>query len=284
MSDGGETPGPSPPAEPSAAYLLEELRRSRQAQEDLVRQFNAFKTDTDVKIANLAAEAASAKAKAKATASDSDDDDDAVYCEYQAHKNPFPTRPKTCGLKPKSFDLYGDRTADALEAKSNSSLRWEYRTLAPSLSYFYDAKAVYDSLKNDVLTALPEDQSLALEATFNTLDGVYSMLNDRHAIIKIRTRAEGEPGGMSEENKLLLAYLDTKLHSAFPGDAITDSKVDVWLEEFRDRRASAELKAAANKGASKTRSSSPTTSKPKSTQNKNRATAKKKRVGPKAQE
>jgi hypothetical protein len=225
------------------ATLLAELRASRLASEKLARDFASFQTDTSAKIANLERQNATLRKDAD------EEPDDLVYVSHDRNENPFPQRPQNCTVKPQPFDLYGDRTADRLEDKQNSSLKWEYRTLAPALSYFFDAKAVYDGVREDIIGKLEEDESLAIEGIFNSLDGVYAMLTARYATIKIRTRCESEPGGLSEENKLLLEYLDTKLHGVFPGEAIVDSQMEGWLKEYRDKRASAELKNAASAGA-----------------------------------
>jgi hypothetical protein len=169
-----------------------------------------------------------------------------------------------------------------LEGKHNSSLRWEYRTLAPVLSYFFDAKAVYDGIREDLEDKLEEQESLAIEGVFNTLDGCYNMLTARYATIKIRTRAESEPGGLSEENKLLLDYLDTQLHGVFPGEALVDSQVEGWLKEFNTRKAQAELKNAATAGAKKVKfDSESSTSGEKPVKVEARAKAKKQGVKPK---
>jgi hypothetical protein len=220
------------------AALLAELRASRIATENLTSEFSTFKADTAAKISNLE------KQNERLRREDSDDDEDLIYVAHYRAENPFPNRPRNATVKPQSFDLYGDRTADLLENKPNSSLRWEYRTLAPTLSYFFDAKTVLDSIRETVLEKLGEEESLNLEGALNTLDGCYTLLTSRYATIKIRTRAESEPGGLSEENKLLLDYLDTKLHGVFPGEALVDSKMEKWLDEFREKRAAQELKNA----------------------------------------
>ena len=234
-------------SEVTNAALLEELKLSRLATEKLNREFVNFQSDTSAKIANLERQ----NARLREKDSEEEDEDTLVYVSHDHRTNPFPPRARNITVKPQHFDLYGDRTADRLEDKQNSSLKWEYRTLAPSLSYFFDAKAVYDGIREDVIGRLEEDESLAIEGVFNTLDGVYAMLTARYATIKIRTRAESEPGGLSEENKLLLDYLDTQLHGVFPGEALVDSKVETWLKEFRAKRAAAELKNAAYARAKK---------------------------------
>lgn len=248
-------------AEPTLADILNELRSSREESAKLRDEFAAFRADTEVKLASFA----TSKGKQK-EGEDDDSDDELLYVEHASVENPFPRRPRNCGLRPQTFDLYGDRTADVLEAKPNSSLRWEFRTLAPALSFFFDAKLVYESIREEAAQRLSEEAALALEGSLNTLDGIYEMLTARYATIKIRARAEAEPGGLSEENRVLLDYLDTQLHGIFPGEALVDSKVEGWLREFRDRKAAAELKLAANRGAASSskgsRSESATTPKP----------------------
>ena len=50
----------------------------------------------------------------------SDDD----FVPHYHRDNPFASRPHKVGTKPQHYDLYGDRTADALETKLNSSMRY----------------------------------------------------------------------------------------------------------------------------------------------------------------
>jgi len=238
--------GEDPSASASAA-LLEELKAIRLANEKLQSTFEEFKTDTSAKISNLEKQ----NEELRRGESSAADTDELLYVSHDGTTNPFPRRPRNTTVKPQCFDLYGDRTADCLELKQNSSLRWEYRTLAPALSYFHDAKVVYDSFREEIISKLPEVEGLALEAVFNTLDGVYDLHTQRYATIKIRTRAEAEPGGLSEENKLLLDYLDAQLHGVFPGEALVDSKMEAWLAEFNTRKAAAKLKSATNSGEGK---------------------------------
>jgi hypothetical protein len=160
------------------------------------------------------------------------DSDTLSYVAHSAEENPFPRRPKNTGLKPEHYNLYGDQTADLLAAKSHSSLKYEYRTLAPVLSYFFDAKLAYEEEREDEeFEQLSESQRQIFDAILNTLDGCYAMLSMRQAVIKIRARAESETGGLSEENQLLLNYLETKLHGVFPGEALVDSDMESWLKE-----------------------------------------------------
>lgn len=256
------------------ASLQEELKLSRESCKKLTQEFAAFQTDTAAKLGVMQAE------NEKLKKGDGDDDDnDLTYCEHSANTNPFPRRPKNCTIKPQSFDLYGDGTADLLELKTGSSLRWEYRVLAPALSYLHDAKSVNDSVKDDVFTQCSENTALSVEAALNTIDGCFELLTGRYATIKIRTRAEAEPGGLSEENKLLLDYLDTKLHGVFPGEALVDSKVEGWLSEYKEKRAAAELKNAVNSGSkSKVKFKEETSD---TSTKKNRNNAKKQGVKPK---
>ena len=230
----------------TSAALLEELKAIRLANEKLQSTFEEFRADTSAKISNLEKQNEVLK---KGKEEGADDLDNLIYVSHDFENNPFPRRPLNTTVRPQVFDLYCDRTSDVLEAKKNSSLGWEYRTLAPPLSYFHDCKVVLEDLRESLVPKLKEDDGLALEASLNTLDGIYVLLTQRYATIKIRARAEAEPGGLSDENKLLLEYLDAKLHGVFPGEALVDSQMEAWLTEFNSRKASAKLKAASGSGA-----------------------------------
>ena len=248
------------PDQPDLAVVLAALNASREEakaaqeaallrEEALSQRFESLLTDSRTKHALLEKEIATLRDKDDK----SDADDELVYVSHSPEDNPFPRRPRNCGLKPDHYNLYGDQTADLLNAKTHSSLKFEYRTLAPTLSYFFDAKLLYEHIRDNELSDLSDDLSESLEAIFNSLDGVYSLLNQRHAVIKIRARAESETGGISDGDQLLLNYLETKLHGVFPGEALVDSEMEGWLKEFRDRTAAAELKQAANKSAARKR-------------------------------
>ena len=250
------------PLQPDLAAVLAALEASREEakaaqeaarlrEEALSKRFESLLTDSHTKHALLEKEIATLRDNA--TDNKSDADDELVYVSHSPEDNPFPRRPRNCGLKPDHYNLYGDQTADLLNAKTHSSLKFEYRTLAPTLSYFFDAKFLYEHIRDHELSDLSDDLTESLEAVFNTLDGCYNLLNQRHAVIKIRARAESETGGVSDENQLLLNYLETKLHGVFPGKALVDSEMEGWLKEFRDRTAAAELKQAANKSAARKR-------------------------------
>ncbi|KAK3281292.1 hypothetical protein CYMTET_10913 [Cymbomonas tetramitiformis] len=59
--------------------------------------------------------------------------------------NPFPTRPATLESDmPQMYDLYNDKTFDALSKRTNSSMRDKQLVLAPALSYMHDAIAYSD--------------------------------------------------------------------------------------------------------------------------------------------
>ncbi|KAK3233721.1 hypothetical protein CYMTET_56004 [Cymbomonas tetramitiformis] len=56
--------------------------------------------------------------------------------------NPFPARPATLETDmPQMYDLYNDKTYDALSKRTNSSMRYEQLVLALALSYMHDAIA-----------------------------------------------------------------------------------------------------------------------------------------------
>ena len=227
------------PLQPDLAAVLAALEASREEakaaqeaarlrEEALSKRFESLLTDSHTKHALLEKEIATLRDKDDK----SDADDELVYVSHSPEDNPFPRRPRNCGLKPDHYNLYGDQTADLLNAKTHSSLKFEYRTLAPSLSYFFDVKLLYEHIRDNELSDLSDDLSESLEAIFNSLDGVYSLLNQRHAVIKIRARAESENGGISDGDQLFLNYLETKLHGVFPGEALVDSEMEGWLKRI----------------------------------------------------
>ncbi|KAK3256297.1 hypothetical protein CYMTET_34560 [Cymbomonas tetramitiformis] len=56
--------------------------------------------------------------------------------------NPLPVRPATLETDmPQMYDLYNDKTYDALSKRTNLSMRYEQLVLAPALSYMQDAIA-----------------------------------------------------------------------------------------------------------------------------------------------
>eukprot|EP00854_Cymbomonas_tetramitiformis_P008531 gene8531-biopygen8655 len=60
----------------------------------------------------------------------------------EASVNPFPARPATLTTRmPQLYDLHGNKTYDALNKKSNSSMRYECLVLGPALSYLHDVVA-----------------------------------------------------------------------------------------------------------------------------------------------
>ncbi|KAK3233422.1 hypothetical protein CYMTET_56283 [Cymbomonas tetramitiformis] len=85
--------------------------------------------------------------------------------------NPFPVRPATLETDmPQMYDLYNDKTYDALSKCTNSSMRYEQLVLAPALSYMHDAIAFSDGLVSDsVLTKwLKEFDTTKAKAVMNT--------------------------------------------------------------------------------------------------------------------
>jgi len=256
---------PSPPAQPDIQAVLDELKAERAdaatfraeslareeaslaREEKLSKKFEGLLHDSNSKYHVLQKELDTLReqteAKEEATPA-------LTFLDHVPEDNPFPRRPRNTGLKPDHFNLYGNQTADLLEAKPHSSLKYEYRTLSSALSYFYDAKRAYDEERNaSEFGELSAEQQQIFDAIFNTLDGVFEMFSKRYSVIKIRARAESEPGGLSEHNQLLLNYLETKLHGVFPGETLVDSEMEGWLQEYKEKTAAAELKQATSKAA-----------------------------------
>ncbi|KAK3283580.1 hypothetical protein CYMTET_8728 [Cymbomonas tetramitiformis] len=98
--------------------------------------------------------AAKAVSQAGGTAQSGDADLEALkHLPYvpQVVGNPFPVRPATLEIDmPKMYDLYNNKTYDALSKHTNSSMHYEQLVLAPALSYMHDA-IVYSEGTMDLL-------------------------------------------------------------------------------------------------------------------------------------
>ena len=84
-------------------------------------------------------------------------------------------------LRPQRFNMHRDTTYDALKGKPNGTLFKFYNTMEPSLRYLYNAKEYVKDLTTETEsgTISPEEFVLHTERIFNTISGVYDILN-RH--------------------------------------------------------------------------------------------------------
>ncbi|KAK3252442.1 hypothetical protein CYMTET_38264 [Cymbomonas tetramitiformis] len=88
---------------------------------------------------------------------------------------------------PHMYDLYNDKTYDALSKRTNSSMRYEQLVLALALSYMHDATAfsetTLDWRQDDKDPPTVEELSERVFAVYNTFKGVFSLLSNIYTML-----------------------------------------------------------------------------------------------------
>ncbi|KAK3258261.1 hypothetical protein CYMTET_32687 [Cymbomonas tetramitiformis] len=173
----------------------------------------------------------------------------------EASVNPFPARPATLTTRmPQLYDLHGNKTYDALNKKSNSSMRYECLVLGPALSYLHDVVAECNETLDE-----SEDGNLSydelhkrLHAVSNSVHGVYAMLCNRWTMLELRAQLEQEPGssqrGGNEALRAKLQFVENKVYQAADG-VVADEVLQQWLNDFDKSRGKALLNSAAKNAA-----------------------------------
>jgi len=205
-------------------------------------------------------EAASEKAVAQmtATAQSGDAELEALrklpYVPYVAG-NPFPPRPSTLESDmPQMYDLYNDKTYDALSKRTNSSMRYEQLVLAPSLSYLHDAVAhsesTLDWIEDPTDPPNLEDLAERIFAAHNTVKGVFALLSNRYTMIQLRAGMESDATihGGADALRAKLAFIEEKVYAGTEG-LVTDSVLTKWLKEFDNTKAKAVMNTHAKASA-----------------------------------
>ncbi|KAK3238215.1 hypothetical protein CYMTET_51759 [Cymbomonas tetramitiformis] len=205
-------------------------------------------------------EAASEKAVAQmtATAQSGDAELEALrklpYVPYVSG-NPFPPRPSTLESDmPQMYDLYNDKTYDALSKRTNSSMRYEQLVLAPSLSYLHDAVAhsesTLDWIEDPTDPPNLEDLAERIFAAHNTVKGVFALLSNRYTMIQLRAGMESDATihGGADALRAKLAFIEEKVYAGTEG-LVTDSVLTKWLKEFDNTKAKAVMNTHAKASA-----------------------------------
>ncbi|KAK3244183.1 hypothetical protein CYMTET_46196 [Cymbomonas tetramitiformis] len=139
----GNAPRPEAPAQPPTVdpALMALFAQQTTLIQTLTQRVEALNMRVEEEVA--------AKATSAATAQSGDAELEALrQLPYVPHVagNPFPARPATLETDmPQMYDLYNDKTYDALCKRTNSSMRYEHLVLAPALSYLHDAVAYNES-------------------------------------------------------------------------------------------------------------------------------------------
>jgi len=169
--------------------------------------------------------------------------------------NPFPARPATLETDmPQMYDLYNDKTYDALSKRTNSSMRYEQLVLAPALSYMHDALAYFDEtldwMQEEKAPPTMEELGERDYATYNTLKGVFSLLSNRYTMIQLRAGMETDATahGGADALRAKLAFIEEKVYAGSDG-LVTDSVLTKWLKEFDATKAKAVMQTHAKASA-----------------------------------
>ncbi|KAK3262767.1 hypothetical protein CYMTET_28392 [Cymbomonas tetramitiformis] len=111
---------------------------------------------------------------------------------------------------PQMYDLYNDKTFDALSERTNSLMRYKQLVLAPALSYMHDAIAYF----------------------------------------KLRASMESDATthGGAEALRAKLAFIEEKVYAGSDG-LVTDSVLTKWLKEFDTTKAKAVMQTHAKANA-----------------------------------
>ncbi|KAK3238437.1 hypothetical protein CYMTET_51557 [Cymbomonas tetramitiformis] len=169
--------------------------------------------------------------------------------------NPFPARPATLETDmPQMYDLYNDKTYDALSKRTNSSMRYEQLVLAPALSYMHDAIAfsevTLDWCQDEKDPPTVEELSERVFAAHNTFKGVFSLLNNRYTMLQLRASMESDATshGGAEALRAKLAFIEEKVYAGSDG-LVSDSVLTKWLKEFDTTKAKAVMNTHAKASA-----------------------------------
>eukprot|EP00854_Cymbomonas_tetramitiformis_P002121 gene2120-biopygen2021 len=157
--------------------------------------------------------------------------------------NPFPARPATLDTDmPQMYDLYNDKTYDALSKRTNSSMRYDKLVLAPALSYMHDAPAYSDEtldwLQDEKAPPTLEELGERVCATHNTLKGVFALLSNRYTMIQLRAdmKTNATSHGGADALRAKLAFIEEKVYARSDG-LVTDSVLTMWLKDFNATKA-----------------------------------------------
>ncbi|KAK3278933.1 hypothetical protein CYMTET_13156 [Cymbomonas tetramitiformis] len=169
--------------------------------------------------------------------------------------NPFPARPATLETDmPQMYDLYNDKTYDALSKRTNSSMRYEQLVLAPALSYMHDAIAfsevTLDWCQDEKDPPTVEELSERVFAAHNTFKGVFSLLSNRYTMLQLRASMESDATshGGAEALRAKLAFIEEKVYAGSDG-LVSDSVLTKWLKEFDTTKAKAVMNTHAKASA-----------------------------------
>ncbi|KAK3264728.1 hypothetical protein CYMTET_26550 [Cymbomonas tetramitiformis] len=202
------------------------------------------------------AEEAAAKAASQAGGSAQSGDAEleqlkTLPCVPHVRGNPFPTRPSTLETDmPQMYNLYNDKTYDALSKRTNSSMRYEQLVLAPALSCMHDtiaySEVTSDWCQDEKDVPTLEDLGPRVYATHNTFKGVFALLSNWCTMLQLRASMESDATshGGAEALRAKLAFIEEKMYAGGDG-LVSDSVLTRWLKEFDTTKAKAVMQTHA---------------------------------------
>ena len=180
-----------------------------------------------------------------------DDDDGPEYVPDRGDANPHARAVFTGGdtyVRPQRFNMHRDTTFDALKSKPKGTLFKEYCTLEPSLRYLWNVKEYVKDLTSDVEagTISADEFVLHTERVFNSVSGVYDLLNRHVGLIHLRAQYGDNP---SAREKAKLEHIEDVLTEEDFLPASLDDRIRDIAREFDDSFDAAKKNALAKKAA-----------------------------------
>eukprot|EP00854_Cymbomonas_tetramitiformis_P033998 gene33998-biopygen36304 len=114
------------------------------------------------------------------------------------------------------FDLYNDKTYDALSKRTNSSMRDEHLVLTPALSDMHDAitycESTMDWLEDKKELPTMEELGKRIYMAHKTFKGAFALLDNRYTMIQLKASMESDTavhGGTENlSRRRTLPYMD----------------------------------------------------------------------------
>lgn len=150
--------------------------------------------------------------------------------------------------RPQRYNMHRDSTFDALKSKPNGTLFKEYCTLEPSLRYLCNVKAYLEEMASKLESgSISADECVIhTERVFNSVSGVYDLLNRHVGLIHLRAQYGDNP---TAREKAKLEHIEGVLTEEDFLPASLDDRIRDIARDFDDSYDSAKKSALAKKAA-----------------------------------
>merc|ERR1719502_2409314 len=150
--------------------------------------------------------------------------------------------------RPQRYNMHRDSTFDALKSKPNGTLFREYCTLEPSLRYLCNVKSYLEEVGRKVESgSITADECVIhIERMFNSVSGVYDLLNRHVGLIHLRAQYGDNP---TAREKAKLEHIEDVLTEEDFLPASLDDRIRELARDFDDSYDSAKKNALAKKAA-----------------------------------